>query len=208
MQRWYQCVNCHAPVAYGARFCGNCGKSLNWGTQPQVQQSVYNEQEGPSMHIAPLNPKTKEPVLFYVGNTLTLPAVTTNGRLSYLIGTANLVKEIHNRIKERYPKKQYSGVQSYVMCAVMLKPLGEPSAALIFEIWGFWEQFRELDDLYNTLYSLGDVTVGDARYNQIIQYLANDPVKTWIDTLIAFLKKQLQWSDYVDRALKRLFPQI
>jgi hypothetical protein len=90
----------------------------------------------------------------------------------------------------------------------MLKPLGEPPAALIFEIWGFWEHFRELDDLYNTLYSIGGVTVGDARYNQIIQYLANDPVKTWIDTLIVFLKKQLHWSDYVDGALKRLFPQI
>ncbi len=204
MQRWYQCVSCHAPVNYGARFCGNCGGQLNWGAQPQIQQSMQNQQEIPSMHIVPLNPKTKEPILYRVKNTLTLPAITTDGRLSYLIGTSNLVKEIHNRINERFPKKQYSGVQSYVMCAVMLRPPGEPKAALIFEICGFWEHVRELDDLYHTLYSIGDFRVGDAGYNQIVQYLANDPVKTWINTLIDFLRAELHWEDYVQKAFERL----
>jgi hypothetical protein len=36
MQQWYQCPNCGASVAFGVRFCGNCGTELNWPTQ-QIQ---------------------------------------------------------------------------------------------------------------------------------------------------------------------------
>lgn len=44
MQQQYQCPNCGAPVAFGARFCGNCGTELNWPIQqiqspPSYQQS-------------------------------------------------------------------------------------------------------------------------------------------------------------------------
>ena len=37
MQQWYQCPRCSAQVAYGTRFCGNCGTQLNWPTQQQTQ---------------------------------------------------------------------------------------------------------------------------------------------------------------------------
>jgi len=37
MQQWYQCPSCGAPVAFGVRFCGNCGTQLNWPTQQQMQ---------------------------------------------------------------------------------------------------------------------------------------------------------------------------
>jgi len=30
MQQWYKCPNCGAPVASGAKFCGNCGTQVNW----------------------------------------------------------------------------------------------------------------------------------------------------------------------------------
>jgi uncharacterized protein YkwD len=36
MQQQYQCPRCGAPVAFGARFCGNCGVQLDWPTQ-QIQ---------------------------------------------------------------------------------------------------------------------------------------------------------------------------
>ena len=35
MQQQYQCVNCGAPVAFGAKFCSNCGLQLNWAIQQQ-----------------------------------------------------------------------------------------------------------------------------------------------------------------------------
>ncbi len=37
MQQQYQCSNCGAQVAFGIRFCGNCGMQLNWPTQQQMQ---------------------------------------------------------------------------------------------------------------------------------------------------------------------------
>jgi hypothetical protein len=37
MQQQYQCSNCGAQVAFGMKFCGNCGLQLNWPTQQQVQ---------------------------------------------------------------------------------------------------------------------------------------------------------------------------
>ncbi|MBM3142970.1 MAG: zinc ribbon domain-containing protein [Chloroflexi bacterium] len=46
MQQWYQCPRCGAPVAFGARFCGNCGTQLNWPAQQQTQPPpVYQEQQ-------------------------------------------------------------------------------------------------------------------------------------------------------------------
>lgn len=37
MQQWYQCPTCGGQVAYGTRFCVNCGVQLNWPTQQQTQ---------------------------------------------------------------------------------------------------------------------------------------------------------------------------
>ncbi len=40
MQQQYQCSNCGAHVAFGTRFCGNCGIQLNWPAQQQIQQPM------------------------------------------------------------------------------------------------------------------------------------------------------------------------
>jgi hypothetical protein len=42
MQQQYQCSNCGAPVAFGVRFCGNCGLQLSWQTQQQVPPPFGN----------------------------------------------------------------------------------------------------------------------------------------------------------------------
>lgn len=203
MHQWYRCPRCNAQVAFGMRFCGNCGTQLIQPTQ-QVQQPLQNEQEDPSMHIIPLNPITRQPVFYYMENVLNIPAIATNGRLSWLIGTAELPKAIIERIQYRYPQQQYSNVQSYVMCGVMYRRFDKKEAVLIFEIWGFWEHLRELDELYNILNSLGGKKVGDKYWNQVAQNLATDPIKTWTNTLIDFLKKELHWKDYVHRFLDEL----
>ncbi|MBM3119291.1 MAG: zinc ribbon domain-containing protein [Chloroflexi bacterium] len=41
MQQWYQCPRCGAPVAFGSRFCTNCGTQLNWPTQQIQPPPVY-----------------------------------------------------------------------------------------------------------------------------------------------------------------------
>lgn len=45
MQQWYQCPRCSIQVAFGTRFCGNCGTQLNWPVQQQAQPPpVYQQQ--------------------------------------------------------------------------------------------------------------------------------------------------------------------
>ena len=46
MQQWYQCPRCGAQVAFGARFCTNCGTQLNWSTQQQTQPPPVYQQQG------------------------------------------------------------------------------------------------------------------------------------------------------------------
>lgn len=43
MLQWYQCPNCGAPLAFGARFCGNCGTQIEWPTQQQARPHVEND---------------------------------------------------------------------------------------------------------------------------------------------------------------------
>jgi hypothetical protein len=44
MQQQYQCSNCGAQVAFGMRFCGNCGLQLNWPAQQTQPQEYYQQQ--------------------------------------------------------------------------------------------------------------------------------------------------------------------
>jgi hypothetical protein len=50
MQQWYQCPRCGAPVAFGVRFCGNCGTQLNWPTQQQPPPQYQTPQQSPSQY--------------------------------------------------------------------------------------------------------------------------------------------------------------
>ena len=45
MQQWYQCPRCGAPVAFGTRFCTNCGMQLNWPTQQLQPPPGYQQQQ-------------------------------------------------------------------------------------------------------------------------------------------------------------------
>jgi hypothetical protein len=44
MQRMYFCPNCRAPVAYGYRFCSNCGVKLEWLIQQMMPKSSSHDQ--------------------------------------------------------------------------------------------------------------------------------------------------------------------
>ena len=44
MPQQLSCPNCGSPIAFGVRFCGNCGTGLSWPTQQQVQHPSQSEQ--------------------------------------------------------------------------------------------------------------------------------------------------------------------
>jgi hypothetical protein len=44
MQQSYQCPSCGAPVAFGQRFCENCGAQLSYPPQQQPPPSQYQQQ--------------------------------------------------------------------------------------------------------------------------------------------------------------------
>ena len=42
MQQMYQCSSCGTPIAYGTRFCGNCGVQLTWTTQQPTHAEMLS----------------------------------------------------------------------------------------------------------------------------------------------------------------------
>lgn len=160
------------------------------------------ELQFPSMHIIPLDSHTKQPVIFYTEDKDTLPAITTNGRISFFPFENNLGKAILDKIEERYPPKRYSEVKCYVCVAVMLQPPQGGQALFIFDVWGFWEPMLELDHLYHMLLSLGGKTVGDEYWTALEKHLSSDPTKFWINDLIEFLKVELDWKNFIDSVIE------
>jgi hypothetical protein len=178
-----------------------------------------DEHFDPSMHIIPLDKETKTPVILAgeAEGDNTLAAVTDNGRISFFpieakavymdgerIGrTFPLLQDISKRIEQHFPHEQDvhgNHVNQFLAVAVMYGSRGK-EVKFIFEVWGFLEQFRELDVIYSKLNSLHGTTVGGAEYREVEEYLSSYPVSNWINQLIAFLKGELSWSDYVRQAL-------
>ena len=60
MQQWYQCPRCGAQVAFGTRFCTNCGTQLNWQTQQQTQPPPVYQQPQQQWNYGYRQPR-KEP---------------------------------------------------------------------------------------------------------------------------------------------------
>jgi hypothetical protein len=198
----WNCPNCRAPVQNTMAYCPNCSNAITFGGVTNLSLHI-DEQEGPSMHIIPLEPRSRTPVILYVQDQLQLPAIAKNGRLAWLTATTGSEKAILARIKERYPKEKYRDVRTYLCCGVNIQHLDSNALAFIFEVWGFWETMKELDQLYYMIDSLSESTVGDAHWNQVVQYFTSDAVRTWINSLIDYLKEQLQWKDYVAQVLKK-----
>jgi uncharacterized membrane protein YhaH (DUF805 family) len=47
MQQWYKCPNCGAPVAFGVKFCGNCGAQITGAIQqPEGWAKQSSRQQG------------------------------------------------------------------------------------------------------------------------------------------------------------------
>jgi hypothetical protein len=135
-----------------------------------------------------------------------LPAITTNGRVSFLpIGTeedfVRIQRQFRERIKERYPKERWPDVCTYVCAAVVLAG-GAESIGVIFEVWGFTEPMPELEQIYSLLADVGAKMERDR--TEVENFLSSKPIKSWVNALIEFLKQQTNWTEYVDKAYRQL----
>ena len=160
----------------------------------------------PSMHIFPLAPAINVPVMLGTDEqgTGTLVAVTADGRISFFPAKLDQTKQkIQRRIAERFSGgKDTTGqiVNQYVRVGVVYGDRDAKQARFIFEVWGFKGPFKELKHLFPTLYSIGGRTVGDKQYKTIKANLSAEPIRSWINALIAFLKEQIGWVDYVRKS--------
>ena len=174
-----------------------------------MAQEMTNADFDPSLHIIPLDPDNKAPVMFFDSKDEpgTLVAITDNGRISFFPLEANtvfadreravknipFVAAIHDRIEQRFPNDNDifgNKVSQYLAVGVMYSDKEQGWAKFIFEVWGFLELFAELDKLYESLLSLGGTKVGDSHYTEIERYLSSEPVRGWVNELIHFLKEQ------------------
>ncbi len=186
----------------------------------EMKKDASEEDFDPSMHIIPLEKETRSPVILAgeAENDNTLVAITENGRISFFpieaeavymdgerIGrTFPLLQDIAKRIEQRFPHGQDSHgnqVNQFLAVGVMYGSIGK-EVRFIFEVWGFLEHFGELDVIHSKLNSLHGTTVGGAEYREVEEYLSSDPVSNWVNQLIAFLKGELSWADYVRQALE------
>jgi hypothetical protein len=184
---------------------------------------MSNADFDPSLHIIPLDPQNRTPVMFFSSKDEpgTLVAITDNGRISFFpieadtvfadrertVKNIPLATAILDRIAQRFPNdKDTLGnkVIHYLAVGVMYGNKEQGWAKFIFEVWGFRERFAELDKLYDDLFSLGGTAIGDSHYTEIEKYLSSDPVKEWTNQLISFLKEQLNWSEYVRQSLDEI----
>jgi hypothetical protein len=81
MQQWYQCPRCSAAVAFGTRFCGNCGLQLNWPTQPQYQPPLQYQQQHQQLGQTPQYQQAEPPkkkdkgIAGWLGGIIVLAAI-------------------------------------------------------------------------------------------------------------------------------------
>ena len=134
---------------------------------------------------------------------INIPAITTNGRISFLpVGdTDNFVRiqrEVFERIEERYPKESFPDVCTYVCAAVVLTVGDGKSIRFIFEVWGFTEPMPELEQIYRLLADVGANMEKDRA--EVEKFFSSKPVKSYVNALIKFLKQEMNWKEYVDQA--------
>jgi len=167
-------------------------------------QKVLEDGSTHSMHLLALNQNTK----LILGVTPTkdsyyLPAITTDGRISFIPAGSEaqynkFLLEVQKRILERDPEGK---LRSWVCAAVMITETIRPERHyLIFEVFGSQQPVPEVEHMYDCLASLK--VVGDEHWINVAKMFSSDPAKSWVNKLIEGLKKDINWSEYIDKALQ------
>ena len=161
--------------------------------------------EDRAMYLLAFNPYTNVVLGYHTKDSsfIWLPAITTDGRLTFLPGGHQdefdkLQEGIQERILIRDPEGK---LKSWVCAAVSIHfPERPDEHYLITDVVGSARATAEIEHLYNSLASLRKA--GDENWVKVTKYFSNDPAKSWINIFIEHLKSQLNWSEYVDKALQ------
>lgn len=168
-----------------------------------VGASEERSAEWPSMHILALDPHTGAgPYAVHEENSSTsvLPAVTTNGRISFLYAGSTeyyerILQDVHNRVLN-LPKDS----ASYICLGVSVTGKSPSESLLIYEVLGSPTPVPELGQIYLLLTNLR--TVGDDNWIKTEKYLQSEPVRSWINGVIEIWKRGLNWTQLVQSALE------
>lgn len=184
----------------------------NWfekkNVSPPTKTNKESSDKGPPMHLLALDPRsgagpyavrTTEEIT--ESTILYLPAVTTNGRISFLPAGGvedynKLLADVRDRVLQRPKDSAY-----YVCVAVSisrLDSLGE--SLLVFEILSSPNFSPGLEQIYLLLTNLR--TKGDDNWVKTEKYLQSEPVRSGINRCIDIWKQGLNWTQLVESALK------
>lgn len=159
-----------------------------------------------SMHLLALNPHDGSgPFAVRAVNSaeMSLPAVTIDGRISYLpVGSdINSYQELLADVRFRLAQ-----IPKETMCPICVgvcfsKPMTAfRGSVLIYDVVGVPKDMQErLSSIYESLINLR--VVGDTEYVGTEKLFQSEPMKSWINQFLEDLKQKLNWSEYVKRTL-------
>lgn len=131
---------------------------------------------------------------------LLLPAVTTNGRISFfsagkLEDYDRIVAEVRNRISHLSKDSA-----CYVCGALSIMDPRVSGRYFIFEVGSFSAPLPELEEIFLLLTNLG--RKGDENWTRAENYLTSEPARSWINRFIEGFKKQINWDRLVENTLE------
>jgi hypothetical protein len=224
MQQWYQCPRCHYPNPLSQQFCGACGEKLIadcpycgspgtggffCATCGRRLSGATPADEWPPMCVLALDPQNKVPVGFIVESSrlVVIPGIAEDGRLALLgTGDKHQFRELQKHISEDI-NRRYSDCKTHTLVGVSVAALDrsevKPHAwAIICELSGSLQTIPEIHILYDSLAKLR--VPNDEYWNQVENFFTSEPRRSFINTLITHLKKELNWREYVERNLVAL----
>jgi hypothetical protein len=76
----------------------------------------------------------------------------------------------------------------------------------VFNVWdvsGSLLELPEMDHFHDSMSKVVKV-VADPYWGELEQFFSSEPQRSWINNLVAHLKREYEWSDYVARRLSEL----
>jgi hypothetical protein len=183
-------------------------KMLHKSTNKEPTQILKQiSDDGPSMHILCLNTTNKELYGIVQEGQMSIPAVTTDGRISFLPVLNNksfdeLKQTVSNKINEH---PDYPSAANFAVVGVNItRNLDEEKVVSFFitEILSSVKPMLELEDIYNKI--LGLTVVGYPYWISVESYLSSEPRRSWINDIIQIWKQYLNWPQFIDNAIKNV----
>jgi len=200
VQQTFTCPKCGVQNLIGYQFCGSCGAAMFGGTQ---------HYEWPPLHILALDQKSKFILGFKLrrGSTVISPALTADGRLSTVpVGDVAQFRDFQKHVRNDIMRK-YANCQTHFCFGLSLiveqnPKFNDPAVLPIWNVSGSTQKFPEMDYFHDSLSRLN--MFPDPYWDELEQFFKREPQKSWINNLIANLKRGHDYDDYVATALSQL----